>query len=219
MCFLPRRALEVAECEIARAFKVTSAGVEPIAFIVPRRVSIIVGFSFLEADVFYPMQADSFQSDIYPPAPSSEPSLTAAEFFAGKTAPLNLVSLEDGAIFAGNDAPAVASVPPPAPAPLPEPTFTHAVTKSAITIPVRADSHPASTPIVDPPRDNVRPCRLNVGGRSDTHCPQRNAGLEEEVDRLNGDLREARQKIRNLELQVEGLKANARKAAQTLMEG
>jgi coronin-1B/1C/6 len=182
MCFLPRRALEVAECEIARAFKVTSAGVEPIAFIVPRR-------------------ADSFQSDIYPPAPSSEPSLTAAEFFAGKTAPLNLVSLEDGAIFAGNDAPAVASVPPPAPAPLPEPTFTHAVTKSAITIPVRADSHPASTPIVDPPRDN------------------RNAGLEEEVDRLNGDLREARQKIRNLELQVEGLKANARKAAQTLMEG
>jgi coronin-1B/1C/6 len=48
---------------------------------------------------------------------------------------------------------------------------------------------------------------------------QANAGLEEEVDRLNGDLREARQKIRNLELQVEGLKANARKAAQALMEG
>lgn len=168
------------------------------------------------------MQADSFQSDIYPPAPSSEPSLTAAEFFAGKTAPLNLVSLEDGAIFAGNDAlstPAVVSVPPPAPAPLPEPTFTHAVTKPAMTIPVRADSHPTSTPIVDSPGDNVRPCRLNVGGRSDTHSLQRNAGIEEEVDRLNGELREARQKIRNLELQVEGLKANARKAAQTLMEG
>lgn len=39
MCFLPRRALGVSECEIARAFKVTSNGVEPIAFIVPRRVS------------------------------------------------------------------------------------------------------------------------------------------------------------------------------------
>lgn len=44
MCFLPRRALEVSECEIARAFKVTSAGVEPIAFIVPRRVSITLVF-------------------------------------------------------------------------------------------------------------------------------------------------------------------------------
>lgn len=64
----------------------------------------------------------------------------------------------------------------------------------------------------------MRPCRLNVGG-ADTHSFQGNAGIEEEVDRLNDELREARQKIRNLELQVEGLKANARKAAQTLMEG
>jgi coronin-1B/1C/6 len=42
--------------------------------------------------------------------------------------------------------------------------------------------------------------------------------LEAEVDRLNGELRAAREKIRNMELQVEGLKANARKAAQALME-
>lgn len=40
MCFLPRRALNVAECEIARAYKIYGAGaVEPIAFIVPRKVS------------------------------------------------------------------------------------------------------------------------------------------------------------------------------------
>ena len=39
MCFLPRRALEVGECEIARAYKVTASAVEPIAFIVPRKVS------------------------------------------------------------------------------------------------------------------------------------------------------------------------------------
>ena len=41
MCFLPRRALEVAECEIARAYKVTASAVEPIAFIVPRKVNPI----------------------------------------------------------------------------------------------------------------------------------------------------------------------------------
>lgn len=69
MCFLPRRALNVAECEIARAYKITttsSAGsIEPIAFVVPRK-------------------ADSFQSDIFPPAPSLEPSLSAPEFFSSK---------------------------------------------------------------------------------------------------------------------------------------
>lgn len=43
--------------------------------------------------------------------------------------------------------------------------------------------------------------------------------LETEVERLNSELRAAREKIRNMELQVEGLKANARKAAQALMEG
>jgi coronin-1B/1C/6 len=38
VCFLPRRALNVAECEIARAYKLVSSGIEPIAFIVPRKV-------------------------------------------------------------------------------------------------------------------------------------------------------------------------------------
>ena len=38
MCFLPRRALSVADCEIARAYKVYGSSIEPIAFIVPRKV-------------------------------------------------------------------------------------------------------------------------------------------------------------------------------------
>lgn len=38
MCFLPRRALSVSDCEIARAYKVHASSIEPIAFIVPRRV-------------------------------------------------------------------------------------------------------------------------------------------------------------------------------------
>lgn len=37
MCFLPRRALSVADCEIARAYKVYGSSIEPIAFIVPRK--------------------------------------------------------------------------------------------------------------------------------------------------------------------------------------
>lgn len=38
MCFLPRRALNTNECEIARAYKIAGTSVEPIAFIVPRKV-------------------------------------------------------------------------------------------------------------------------------------------------------------------------------------
>lgn len=41
MCFLPRRALNTNECEIARAYKIAGTSVEPIAFIVPRKVSLL----------------------------------------------------------------------------------------------------------------------------------------------------------------------------------
>ena len=41
--------------------------------------------------------------------------------------------------------------------------------------------------------------------------------MREENIRLNAELREARSQIRNLELQVESMKANARKAAEALM--
>lgn len=42
------------------------------------------------------------------------------------------------------------------------------------------------------------------------------AALKDENARLNSELREARAQIRNLELQVESIKANARKAAALL---
>jgi len=47
MCFLPRRAVEVSECEIGRAYKVTGTAVEAIAFIVPRKVN----FNFVTVHV------------------------------------------------------------------------------------------------------------------------------------------------------------------------
>jgi hypothetical protein len=43
------------------------------------------------------------------------------------------------------------------------------------------------------------------------------ADLAAENTRLQNELRDAREKIRNLELQVEALRANAREAAQALL--
>lgn len=40
MAFLPKRAVNVSECEVVRAYKVTSSLVEPISFKVPRKVSL-----------------------------------------------------------------------------------------------------------------------------------------------------------------------------------
>src|SRR6266403_1859797 len=77
MCFVPRRAINTSECEIARGYKLTTNAIEPIAFIVPRKVS----FPFpslhvtTQLTLSVPTKSDSFQSDIFPPAPSIEPSL------------------------------------------------------------------------------------------------------------------------------------------------
>lgn len=78
MAFMPKRALNFLDCEIARAFKVSgNTLVEPISFKVPRK-------------------AESFQADLYPNTPGAEPALTAEEFFSGKTAEPKLISLESG---------------------------------------------------------------------------------------------------------------------------
>lgn len=65
MTFLPRRALNVNENEIARAYKVTNPIIQPLSFYVPRK-------------------SESFQADIFPPVRAAEPSLTADEFFDEK---------------------------------------------------------------------------------------------------------------------------------------
>lgn len=107
MTFVPRRSLKAEENEIARAYKVTGNMIQPISFYVPRR-------------------AESFQSDIFPPARSSVPALSGKDFFNGKQAHPNLVSLEDGSgLKAPVSAPAPLSAPssplPPTPAAAPEP--------------------------------------------------------------------------------------------------
>ncbi|KAH9007614.1 microtubule binding protein, partial [Lactarius hengduanensis] len=125
----PQRGI-TSDCEIARAYKLTISAVEPIAFIVPRK-------------------SDSFQSDIFPPAPSIEPSLSAGEFFTGKPISLKLVSLETGAVSttAASSIPpptrtATASSPVPASAPAPPPAALSLPLAPPITKP--ADPQPLS---------------------------------------------------------------------------
>ncbi|KAF7728316.1 Coronin-like protein crn1 [Apophysomyces ossiformis] len=77
MGFLPKRAVNVSECEIMRAYKVGTTLIEPISFTVPRK-------------------SDAFQADIFPPAIGDEPALTADEWFGGKNADPKTVDLEAG---------------------------------------------------------------------------------------------------------------------------
>ncbi|KAF9107592.1 Coronin-like protein crn1 [Mortierella sp. AM989] len=77
LAFMPKRALNVNECEIARAYKVSNGIVEPISFTVPRK-------------------SDSFQADLFPDCVGDEPALTADAWFGGETANPKLISLEKG---------------------------------------------------------------------------------------------------------------------------
>jgi len=72
MAFVPRRGLNVMECEAARLLKLTSNSVEPLSFHVPRK-------------------SESFQEDIYPDTASSEAAHSAEEWMGGSVkAPLKM---------------------------------------------------------------------------------------------------------------------------------
>jgi coronin-1B/1C/6 len=109
IAFVPRRGINVHENEVMRAYKtVNDTYIEPISFTVPRR-------------------AETFQSDIFPPAFGLKPAMTAKEWFDGKTAVPPKIDLES--IYEGNapvevpadyKPPAAVSAPAPAPAPAPK---------------------------------------------------------------------------------------------------
>jgi len=147
MCFLPRRALRIADCEIARAYKVHGSSIEPIAFIVPRKVcSHLMRPILLIIHDNLVVQSDSFQSDIFPPAPSIEPSLSASEFFNGKVVPRKLVDLSNGSTLDGPKPSAVPSFSATTPA-----TPASASVSSPYTIqPTRTFSASAPTPAAAP---------------------------------------------------------------------
>ncbi|KAK3944266.1 hypothetical protein QBC46DRAFT_350682 [Diplogelasinospora grovesii] len=109
IAFLPRRGINVHENEVMRAFKtVADTWIEPISFTVPRR-------------------AETFQSDIYPPAFGMKSAMSAKEWLDGKTAvpaKIDLESIYDGNApveVASDYKPAAAPAPAPAAAPAPAP--------------------------------------------------------------------------------------------------
>ena len=106
IAFVPRRGINVHENEVMRAYKtINDTHIEPISFTVPRR-------------------AETFQSDIFPPATGIKPALSAKDWFDGKSAVPVKIDLES--VYEGNapvevpsdyKPPAVAPAPAPAPAP------------------------------------------------------------------------------------------------------
>eukprot|EP01062_Namystynia_karyoxenos_P012914 TRINITY_DN1464_c0_g1_i1.p1 TRINITY_DN1464_c0_g1~~TRINITY_DN1464_c0_g1_i1.p1 ORF type:complete len:483 (+),score=132.60 TRINITY_DN1464_c0_g1_i1:87-1451(+) len=69
LCFLPKTALNVKDCEIARMLKLEANVCTPVSFILPRKSA-----------------ASEFQSDVYPPTFSHEPAISANDFFGGQNA-------------------------------------------------------------------------------------------------------------------------------------
>lgn len=76
-CFVPKRVLNVSDCEIVRFLKLGTKLVEPISFQVPRK-------------------SDIFQDDLYPDCFSGEFALTADEWLSGKDANPKTASLQGG---------------------------------------------------------------------------------------------------------------------------
>lgn len=77
IAFVPKRALNVSECEIARALKLHVNKVEPISFRVPRK-------------------SDIFQDDLYPDTYAGEPALSLEEYMGGANAEPKIISLAPG---------------------------------------------------------------------------------------------------------------------------
>jgi len=77
IAFLPKRALNLGECEIARALKLHVNKVEPISFRVPRK-------------------SDIFQDDLYPDTYAGEPALTLDQWVKGSNAEPKTRSLAPG---------------------------------------------------------------------------------------------------------------------------
>lgn len=125
-------------------------------------------------------QADNFQSDIFPPALSAEPSLSAGEFFSGKTPVPNLVNLDSGAVFAGPQTQTPISAPaahaPAALAAAPQITKTASLPTPTATAPSASPLSPAPVPVPPPAAQVSTPVSASV----ESYTPVR-AGSSDDV--------------------------------------
>jgi len=76
-CMIPKRCVNVSDCEVVRFLKLGTKLVEPISFCVPRK-------------------SDVFQDDLYPDCYSGEFSLTADQWLGGQNADPKTASMQGG---------------------------------------------------------------------------------------------------------------------------
>lgn len=87
MAMIPKRGLDVLKCETARFLKLTTNGVEPLSFCVPRK-------------------SDGFQEDLYPDSFSGNPAHTADEWLGGSSKTPDLISMDPALKAGASGAPA-----------------------------------------------------------------------------------------------------------------
>mmetsp|Transcript_35581 Transcript_35581/g.82671 ORF Transcript_35581/g.82671 Transcript_35581/m.82671 type:complete len:348 (+) Transcript_35581:638-1681(+) len=75
ICMVPKRAMKVGMNETTRLLKLTSDGVQPLSFIVPRK-------------------SDTYQEDLYPDCPAPLPAHTSDEWLGGSSAKPMTMSLD-----------------------------------------------------------------------------------------------------------------------------
>ncbi|GAA5910259.1 hypothetical protein JCM8208_003485 [Rhodotorula glutinis] len=162
MCLAPARSVNVAETEIARVYKAFGTTIEPISFRVPRK-------------------SDSFQADLFPPAPSAHPALSASDYFAGKTAPPNLLDMETRQEAQQTAQAPRQYTPTPAAAPAPAAAPKQAsATPSPVPTPPRAAS-PAPPPapaLAAAEKQQSRPASPPAPGAGTGPDPSRAAALD-----------------------------------------
>ncbi len=80
LAMLPKRNCNVGNCEFAKFLKLSNTTIETLSFYVPRKVSEKITYVYK-----YHQDTQVFHDDLFPPALSGEPALTASEWIEGKS--------------------------------------------------------------------------------------------------------------------------------------
>lgn len=194
--------------------------IEPISFVVPRKVSQESFLPLLSRNSPIPLiQSDAFQSDLFPPAPSDQPALSGSDWFGGKTAPPILIDMQTRQTATSSD-PTYKTYTPstskPAPTPTPAkstPPPVAAEPKSEPTPPRQPSPPPRQMTPPPPPvaaTPAPEPTRAATNGNSSSSTPPNNEELDslrQENSELKSALSEKDSIIRELELKLEKIKA------------